>query len=81
MTTQITRKEVAKHASEDDLWVVVDHKVYDLSDFIDVSIEESTTLTIEVLTIWTSGASWWRGRPPPSRWPGCNSSLLQPPPS
>ena len=31
----LTREEVAKHKSEDDIWFIVDHKVYDVSDFID----------------------------------------------
>ncbi|KAK5165911.1 uncharacterized protein LTR77_008835 [Saxophila tyrrhenica] len=35
MSQQITREEVAKHTSEEDLWFIVDHKVYDVSDFID----------------------------------------------
>ncbi|KIW72249.1 hypothetical protein PV04_00457 [Phialophora macrospora] len=30
-----TREDVAKHSSADDLWCIIDHKVYDLSDFLD----------------------------------------------
>ncbi|KAG9241404.1 acyl-CoA dehydrogenase-like protein [Calycina marina] len=33
--TTITRDEVAKHNSEDSLWIVIDSKVYDLTDFVD----------------------------------------------
>ena len=32
---QLTRQEVANHTAEDDLWFIVDHKVYDVSDFIE----------------------------------------------
>lgn len=35
MTSPLTRDEVAKHNTEEDLHVIVDHKVYDLSDFVD----------------------------------------------
>ncbi|KAF2663874.1 acyl-CoA dehydrogenase [Microthyrium microscopicum] len=35
MAKQITRAEVAKNNSTDSLWVVIDHKVYDLTDFLD----------------------------------------------
>ncbi|KAI5367181.1 putative cytochrome b5-like heme/steroid binding domain, acyl-CoA dehydrogenase [Septoria linicola] len=31
----LTREEVAKHTSEEDVWVIVDHKVYDVSDFLE----------------------------------------------
>jgi cytochrome b involved in lipid metabolism len=34
-TGSFTLAEVAKHASRDDVWVVIKDKVYDLSDFID----------------------------------------------
>ncbi|KAK3643577.1 hypothetical protein LTR56_010087 [Elasticomyces elasticus] len=39
MTANLSRKEVSKHGSEDDLWVIVDHKVYDLSDFGRLSVD------------------------------------------
>jgi alkylation response protein AidB-like acyl-CoA dehydrogenase len=31
----LTREAVAKHDKPDDLWCIVDHKVYDLTDFVD----------------------------------------------
>ncbi|KAF2096895.1 acyl-CoA dehydrogenase family protein [Rhizodiscina lignyota] len=31
----LTRESVASHNSADDLWIIIDHKVYDLSDFVD----------------------------------------------
>jgi hypothetical protein len=31
----LTRAEVAKHNTPDDLWCIIDHKVYDLSEFVD----------------------------------------------
>ncbi|KAF2482215.1 acyl-CoA dehydrogenase [Neohortaea acidophila] len=31
----LTREEVAKHTSDEGLWTIVDHKVYDVSDFQD----------------------------------------------
>lgn len=34
-TKQLTREEVAKNNTEDSLWCIVDHKVYDLTDFVD----------------------------------------------
>ncbi|PKI84499.1 hypothetical protein MVES1_001754 [Malassezia vespertilionis] len=33
---RVSRDEVAKHNKPDDLWIIVDSYVYDLSDFIDV---------------------------------------------
>lgn len=32
---KLTRAEVAKNNTEDSLWVIIDHKVYDLTDFLD----------------------------------------------
>ena len=34
MAETLTRDEVSKHTSEDDIYIIIDHKVYDLSDFI-----------------------------------------------
>ena len=31
----LTRAEVAKHNTEDSLWCIIDHRVYDLTDFVD----------------------------------------------
>ncbi|KAF2716149.1 acyl-CoA dehydrogenase NM domain-like protein [Polychaeton citri CBS 116435] len=31
----LTRAQVAEHSSPEDLWTIIDHKVYDLSEFID----------------------------------------------
>ncbi|KAK4552853.1 hypothetical protein LTR86_009985 [Recurvomyces mirabilis] len=35
MKAHLTRQSVEQHNTEEDLWVIVDHKVYDLSDFVD----------------------------------------------
>ncbi|RJE26191.1 acyl-CoA dehydrogenase [Aspergillus sclerotialis] len=35
MSKTFSRAEVAKHTSEDSLWCIIDHKVYDLTDFLD----------------------------------------------
>ncbi|KAB8261004.1 acyl-CoA dehydrogenase/oxidase [Aspergillus pseudonomiae] len=35
MSKTFSRAEVAKHASEDSLWCIIDHRVYDLTDFLD----------------------------------------------
>lgn len=35
MSKTFSRAEVAKHTSEDSLWCIIDHKVYDLTDFVD----------------------------------------------
>lgn len=32
---QLTREEVAKNNTEESLWCIVDHRVYDLTDFLD----------------------------------------------
>lgn len=45
MSPPLTREEVAKHNSDEDLFVIVDHKVYDLSDFVDAHPGGSVVLT------------------------------------
>ncbi|KAH8671145.1 acyl-CoA dehydrogenase/oxidase [Xylariales sp. PMI_506] len=35
MAKSFSRDEVAKHKSEDDVWFIIDSKVYDVSDFLD----------------------------------------------
>ncbi|KIV77618.1 hypothetical protein PV11_09406 [Exophiala sideris] len=35
MSQTLTRAEVAKNNTEDSLWCIIDHKVYDLTDFLD----------------------------------------------
>ncbi|KAI8097601.1 acyl-CoA dehydrogenase/oxidase [Halteromyces radiatus] len=36
MSKTFTREEVARHASEEDLWIIIDSSVYDMSRFIDL---------------------------------------------
>ncbi|KAI7885262.1 acyl-CoA dehydrogenase NM domain-like protein [Lichtheimia hyalospora FSU 10163] len=31
-----TREEVSRHAAEDDLWIIIDNAVYDVSEFVDL---------------------------------------------
>ena len=40
-----TREEVKKNNTEDSLWCVIDHKVYDLTDFIDAHPGGNVVLT------------------------------------
>ncbi|KAL2863386.1 acyl-CoA dehydrogenase family protein [Aspergillus lucknowensis] len=35
MSKTFTREEVSKHTTEDSLWCIIDHRVYDLTDFAD----------------------------------------------
>ncbi len=35
MSQSLTRQTVASHNKPDDLWCIIDHKVYDLTDFVD----------------------------------------------
>jgi len=35
MKAPLTREEVSRHSTEDNLWIIIDHKIYDVSDFID----------------------------------------------
>lgn len=45
MQVKLTREEVAKNNTEESLWCIVDHKVYDLTDFIDAHPGGSVVLT------------------------------------
>lgn len=40
-----TREEVKKNNTEDSLWMIIDHKVYDLTDFIDAHPGGNVVLT------------------------------------
>jgi cytochrome b involved in lipid metabolism len=40
-----TREEVAKNNTADSLWSIIDHKVYDLTDFLDAHPGGSVVLT------------------------------------
>ena len=35
MSKSFTRAEVAQHNTEDSVWCIIDHRVYDLTDFVD----------------------------------------------
>lgn len=44
-----TREEVSRHATEEDLWIIIDSAVYDLSEFVD--LHPGTT--------WSQWVTWW----------------------
>ncbi|KAL4777285.1 acyl-CoA dehydrogenase/oxidase [Aspergillus nidulans var. acristatus] len=45
MSKTYTRDEVAKHNTEDSLWCIIDHRVYDLTDFLDAHPGGSVVLS------------------------------------
>jgi predicted heme/steroid binding protein len=45
MSKIYTRDEVAKHNTEDSLWCIIDHRVYDLTDFLDAHPGGSVVLS------------------------------------
>ncbi|KAA8650964.1 hypothetical protein EYZ11_003169 [Aspergillus tanneri] len=45
MSKTFSRAEVAQHASEDSLWCIIDHRVYDLTDFLDAHPGGSVVLS------------------------------------
>ncbi|KAL2856440.1 acyl-CoA dehydrogenase/oxidase [Aspergillus pseudoustus] len=45
MSQTFTRDEVAQHKTEDSLWCIIDHRVYDLTDFADAHPGGSVVLT------------------------------------
>lgn len=45
MSQTFTRDEVAKHNTPDSLWCIIDHRVYDLTDFLDAHPGGSVVLT------------------------------------
>lgn len=45
MKAPLTRQEVSRHSTEDDLWIIIDHKIYDISDFVDAHPGGSVVLT------------------------------------
>ena len=43
-----TKEEVAKHASEESCWIIIENKVYDVTNWLDtVSCPKGLTLTFE----------------------------------
>ncbi|CEL04856.1 acyl-CoA dehydrogenase/oxidase [Aspergillus pseudodeflectus] len=45
MSQTFTREEVSQHNTEDSLWCIIDHRVYDLTDFLDAHPGGSVVLT------------------------------------
>ena len=33
---KFTREEVSRHTAEEDIWIIIDNAVYDMSNFIDM---------------------------------------------
>jgi hypothetical protein len=79
MSKTFSQSDVASHNKSDNLWVVIDEDIYDLTKFQDEHPGEWPFFAYYIIAQRTK-YSWiprWKEDPHASRWQGCIEAILE----